>query len=295
MRSPTTMTGSVVCASALRFPRSRSTGKERDSESGNDYFGARYYASTMGRFLSPDWSAKEEPVPYAKLDDPQSLNLYGYMLNNPLGGVDADGHAPPWGNFAGPIIITPQQMYDVGMGSLKGLGRVVFSAFSMTDSKITNPAYAHMQDMPASLQYSNTTQAVAGTIAPLLLPAFGGSVSVTAAASTIETETPTIAAEIPEVGQDVFRVWGGESGPFGHSWTPMNPENVSNFRDAAGLPNVNTGTQMTTGTLTDTTGVTSRSALPLDGNKGGAPEFLVPKPQEQIQIKSIKDNTDHPM
>ena len=39
------------------------TGKERDSESGNDYFGARYYASSMGRFMSPDWSAKEEPVP----------------------------------------------------------------------------------------------------------------------------------------------------------------------------------------------------------------------------------------
>ena len=32
----------------------RCTGKERDSESGNDYFGARYYESTMGRFLSPD-------------------------------------------------------------------------------------------------------------------------------------------------------------------------------------------------------------------------------------------------
>jgi RHS repeat-associated protein len=39
------------------------TGKERDSESGNDYFEARYYASSMGRFMSPDWSAKEEPVP----------------------------------------------------------------------------------------------------------------------------------------------------------------------------------------------------------------------------------------
>jgi RHS repeat-associated protein len=68
------------------------TGKERDQESGNDYFGARYYASTMGRFLSPDWSVKEEPVPYAKLGDPQTLNLYGYLRNNPLGGVDADGH-----------------------------------------------------------------------------------------------------------------------------------------------------------------------------------------------------------
>jgi RHS repeat-associated protein len=68
------------------------TGKERDTESGNDYFGARYYASSMGRFMSPDWSAKQEPVPYAKLDNPQSLNLYVYVLNNPLLHIDADGH-----------------------------------------------------------------------------------------------------------------------------------------------------------------------------------------------------------
>jgi RHS repeat-associated protein len=68
------------------------TGKERDTESGNDYFGARYYASTMGRFLSPDWSAKIEPVPYAKLDNPQSLNLYAYVGNNPLSRFDPDGH-----------------------------------------------------------------------------------------------------------------------------------------------------------------------------------------------------------
>jgi len=70
------------------------TGKERDTESGNDYFEARYYSSAMGRFMSPDWSAKEEPVPYAKLDDPQSLNLYAYVYNNPLARADADGHWP---------------------------------------------------------------------------------------------------------------------------------------------------------------------------------------------------------
>ena len=74
------------------FSRSRSTGKERDAESGNDYFGARYYASSVGRFMSPDWSAKVEPVPYSKLDDPQSLNLYAYVGNNPLSRVDPDGH-----------------------------------------------------------------------------------------------------------------------------------------------------------------------------------------------------------
>src|SRR6185312_7932810 len=45
-----------------------------------------------GRFLSPDWSAKAEPVPYSKLGNPQSLNLYGYMRNDPLGRVDPDGH-----------------------------------------------------------------------------------------------------------------------------------------------------------------------------------------------------------
>jgi RHS repeat-associated protein len=71
---------------------SRYTGKERDTESGLDYFGARYYASNMGRMMSPDWSSKAEPVPYAKLDDPQSLNLYSYVRNNPLRFVDADGH-----------------------------------------------------------------------------------------------------------------------------------------------------------------------------------------------------------
>jgi RHS repeat-associated protein len=68
------------------------TGKERDTESGNDYFGARYYSSAMGRWLSPDWSAKREPVPYATLDNPQSLNLYTYALNNPLRKIDKDGH-----------------------------------------------------------------------------------------------------------------------------------------------------------------------------------------------------------
>ena len=70
------------------------TGKERDAESGNDYFGARYYGSSMGRFMSPDWSAKQEPVPYSSLTNPQTLNLYAYVGNNPLTGLDPDGHAP---------------------------------------------------------------------------------------------------------------------------------------------------------------------------------------------------------
>jgi RHS repeat-associated protein len=54
--------------------------------------GARYYTSSFGRFLSPDWSAKVEPVPYAKLDNPQTLNLYLYAGDNPESVFDPDGH-----------------------------------------------------------------------------------------------------------------------------------------------------------------------------------------------------------
>jgi len=96
----------AACAASLSSPRSRNTGKERDAESGNYYFDARYYSSAMGLFMSPDWSAQEQPVPYATLDNPQTLNLYSYMRNNPLGGTDPDGHSPDgwqrfWNGLAG--------------------------------------------------------------------------------------------------------------------------------------------------------------------------------------------------
>jgi RHS repeat-associated protein len=68
------------------------TGKERDSESNLDEFGARYYASSTGRFMTPDWAARPTNVPYAEFGDPQTLNLYTYVENAPLNRVDADGH-----------------------------------------------------------------------------------------------------------------------------------------------------------------------------------------------------------
>lgn len=88
----------LACTGSTQYPTEHHfTGKERDQESGNDYFGARYYGSNVGRFMSPDWSAKIEPVPYAKVYNPQTLNLYSYVGNNPLGAVDEDGHE--WDQF----------------------------------------------------------------------------------------------------------------------------------------------------------------------------------------------------
>jgi RHS repeat-associated protein len=63
------------------------SGKERDVETGLDYFGARYYASALGRFLSAD------PIRLSsqRLPDPQQWALYSYVRNNPLRSVDPTG------------------------------------------------------------------------------------------------------------------------------------------------------------------------------------------------------------
>jgi RHS repeat-associated protein len=67
-------------------------GKERDAETGNDDFGARYYSNRFGRWLSADWSAVAVPVPYANLSNPQTLNLYAMVADDPESFADLDGH-----------------------------------------------------------------------------------------------------------------------------------------------------------------------------------------------------------
>lgn len=63
------------------------TGKERDAETGLDYFGARYLSSAQGRWMSPDPTR----MTWERLDDPQHFNLYGYVRNNPFAYVDDFG------------------------------------------------------------------------------------------------------------------------------------------------------------------------------------------------------------
>jgi RHS repeat-associated protein len=98
--NPALYLGHEVCKSttalglraALHLERvkSRYTGKERDAETENDYFGARYYASSMGRWMSPD-PAMESEI----LENPQTWNRYSYVYNRPLYGTDPDGRCPP--------------------------------------------------------------------------------------------------------------------------------------------------------------------------------------------------------
>jgi RHS repeat-associated protein len=85
---------------------SRYTGKERDTESGLDYFGARYYGSSMGRWMSPDLvNVTEERM----MKPSSTLNKYVYAANNPLKYVDPDGQDITYfydqGGFAGHAVL----------------------------------------------------------------------------------------------------------------------------------------------------------------------------------------------
>jgi RHS repeat-associated protein len=71
------------------------TSYENDSESGNEYAQARYDVTRLGRFLSPDHMA-------GSTANPQSLNRYSYVTNDPIGLVDPSGLSPqrrPGRNF----------------------------------------------------------------------------------------------------------------------------------------------------------------------------------------------------
>ena len=65
------------------------TQKERDRESGFDYFEARYYSSVQSRFSSVDPASQCNLL--SEIQIPQSLNIYAYAKNNPIVYNDKDG------------------------------------------------------------------------------------------------------------------------------------------------------------------------------------------------------------
>ena len=117
------------------------TGKERDSETGLDYFGARYYSNGLGRFITPDWAAKATAVPYAEFADPQSLNLYSYVRNIPTVKADADGHAPD-------ILVIengPTEGNPIGHTAIAVTGQGVFSFGNSTKLGSSTTDYLSQQ------------------------------------------------------------------------------------------------------------------------------------------------------
>jgi RHS repeat-associated protein len=100
--------GTVPCSAPTAGQPRRFTGKERDAETGLDYFGARYYRASHGRFttVDPVYTWRDNLV------DPQRWNRYAYGRNNPFRYVDPDG----------------RDTVDLAIGFGQGVGRVAAGA-----------------------------------------------------------------------------------------------------------------------------------------------------------------------
>jgi RHS repeat-associated protein len=166
----------------------RYTGQQRDLEGpGLDFFHARYFSGAQGRFTSPDFSPRPQPTAYALRTDPQTLNLYGYLRNNPLATIDADGH----GDFAimfsawvtsNIAISGPKQfLQDIVVGGEKGAESFAYNTVKTAVALSQGPAgvATMMAFPPKALVPSNQTQAevsfatqvaltVAVSVAPML-------------------------------------------------------------------------------------------------------------------------------
>jgi RHS repeat-associated protein len=254
------------------------TGKERDSESGLDNFGARYDASSMGRFMTPD------SLRYSDLGDPQSLNLYSYVGNHPTSMIDPDGRCWSWA----------QWICDQAKNTGQRFDNLFHGEGFHTDQGVEDIAHrnnAQRRQQEVSGQHSPSAAGRAGetlgrferniydflnrgcerggclvNLAPMLNPFRG---------------------RPPVPRQKVYRVWGGKSGPYGRSWTRVDPRTVPNYRDAAGLPDSNSGRFLSEGELINTEGVNAKTASALDGNQGGLDELEVPDAETQIDFVTI--------
>jgi RHS repeat-associated protein len=178
------LTCSVPDPSAIHF-----TGQQRDSVSNLDDFGARYYSSTMGRFASADWSAIPTSVPYADFRNPQSLNLYSYVLDNPATRTDPNGHWPDAVTLISylPKIIT-WAVFDSGakrvQQGVKGAAQISVGA-ALVGGTVASTRMGPVATATTALAGLGTTMAGAMNV----VGAISGKKDVGKAADAVETVT----------------------------------------------------------------------------------------------------------
>jgi RHS repeat-associated protein len=153
------MTESHVCAS-------RFTGKERDAESGLDNFSARYFGSSMGRFMSPD-PIIMNPL---RMINPQRWNKYSYAVNSPLVFDDPSGKDAIYVNFnkmangeghAGIISVHADGSATYSRFGPETPGRPVGAGQIQTDSSLPTVQFG-ANGLPTDASYSALISAVAG-------------------------------------------------------------------------------------------------------------------------------------
>jgi len=135
------------------------TDQYRDDETELYYYGARYYNPKIGRFITADWVV---PGP----GNPQALNRYDYVFNNPLNLVDPSGNIPGVHNFVSPEFLnTPA--YD----PFSNFGGSILNDVGLTSASLNSllapTSFAQrVSDFSQGFFLDGIGQAVKGAIAP---------------------------------------------------------------------------------------------------------------------------------
>jgi RHS repeat-associated protein len=243
------------------------TGKQRDTESILDYFGARYYTSTEGRFMTPDWSASPTADPYADFSNPQSLNLYSYTKNSPVAVKDADGHCGEdvcvVETLTGiTILVMATHAYYAMPPEQRNFGTALSQATSSLSNAISgllHPNNAGQNAPPPPSVPTNVSQGTPGTTASSVPQ---GTPASTSQAGAINTGPMPLIVVSP--GGDAVPIPNGASGP-----VPV----VNNSGNTTGFGY--TGGSGGYGLDSQTTGVRIMDPTPARGASPGYPNGYV--------------------
>jgi RHS repeat-associated protein len=174
--------GRAGCYAWAAEPRVKFTGKERDAETGLDYFGARYLSGVQGRFVSADAPFVDQHV-----EDSQSWNLYSYVRNNPLRYTDPTGNCLRRNE-------TMESCGDYLIGGAMAIGNIPSDIVNLPN-RLTNILISPLTDfrlqdlIPTTFQPTNTDQAqgMEAMQVSLLVAGVGEAVTAVVPGSTTAT------------------------------------------------------------------------------------------------------------
>jgi len=181
------------------------------------------------RFYDPvacRWTQRD-PIDYQ-----DSVNLYQFCGNNGVNATDPDGRQ----NYL--TAADPEYAYNWDLNN--------------RDTKFAGNAFnQRMMIMIGGSTVIATGVGAAGVYGPALIAFLKVKLAYALALG---------AGAAPQVGDKVYRVWGGLSQPWGSYWTKVNPALISNYRSIAGLPSSNAGRFVSEGILKSINGVSLSTA-----------------------------------
>ncbi len=264
------------------------TAKERDDESGLDYFPHRYLSSALGRWLSPD-----APFVDQNPGAPQSWNLYGYVRNSPLSFIDPNGLCREGADG---------RLHDSSDGTCFTEEDTSVTVTANAEPVRTVPIYPDedanrvlrlRQMTGAALKTQIREAAVIGALtyggaaidgaigawaawraAPQLWAAGAGPLPAEVAA-TFRSGAYTEVITTGEV--TLYRVFGGESRQMGSFWTRTQPAGPLQSAMDLALPSGNAATSVVEITVPAGTRIFEGTAAPAFGQLGGGSQVYIPR------------------